>query len=247
MHFAHAYTMQSGAISEVVHMRKHVKVATLSLAVFAGACGTSKEKTATLPDDLQKDLAAASAPASDFATTPKSFEPTLVVSAVERTAASAPAKVMVKTKRRTKPVRRPEPVRKPAVEVASAEVAGTAEMAPAPSARTPAPSDMPTIPEPIATAPEPGARPAPDPIPARGGSGEGGIGSGRRGGGIGGLGGILGGIFTGVVIRGGHGGVDKCDPRTDGRRTGSIYISGPNSSMPALPTGTFPRRFARGY
>jgi hypothetical protein len=47
-----------------------------------------------------------------------------------------------------------------------------------------------------------------------------------------------------VVIRGGHGGVDKCDPRTDGRRTGGIYIMGPNSGMP-LPTGTFPRRFSR--
>ena len=68
-------------------MRKHVKVATLSLAVFAGACGTSKEKTAALPDDLQKDLAAASAPASELATAPKHFEPTRFVSEMERTAA----------------------------------------------------------------------------------------------------------------------------------------------------------------
>ena len=156
-------------------MRKHVKVATLSLAVFAGACGSSKEKSAALPEDLQKDLATASAPASDLA-----------------------------------------------------------------------PSDLPTIPEPVATAPEPGAEPAPLPVPARGGSGaDGGLGQRGRGRGIGGLGGILGGIIGGVVIRGGHGGVDKCDPRTDGR-TGGIFIMGPNSGMP-LPTGTFPRRFGRRF
>jgi len=247
MHFAHAYTTQSGAISEVVHMRKHVKVAALSLAVLAGACGTKKETTAALPDDLQKDLAVASAPSSDLATAPKSFEKTQVVSAMERTTAPARVKAIVKSKRHTKPMMRPEPVRKPAVEVAAADVAGESEMAPAPTARAPQGSDMPTIPEPIATAPEPGNEPAPSPVPNRGGSGDGGSGVGRRGGGIGGLGGIFGGIIGAVVIRGGHGGVDHCDPRTDGRsRTGGIYIMGPNSGMP-LPTGTFPRRFARGY
>lgn len=236
MHFAHAYITQSGAISEVVLMRKHLKVATLSLAVFAGACGTSKEQSATLPDDLQKDLAAASAPASDLATAPKSFEPTRYVSEMERTTGPTRVKTMVKTKRRTKPMPRPEPVRKPAEEVAAADVAGTSEMAPS-TTKAPAPSDLPTIPEPVATTPEPGARPAPSPVPSAGGSGDGGIGERRRGRGLGGL---LGGIFGGVVIRGGHGGVDKCDPRTDGR-TGGIFIMGPNSGMP-LPTGTFPRR-----
>jgi hypothetical protein len=228
-------------------MRKHVKVATLSLAVFAGACGTRKENTATLPDDLQKDLAAASAPAGDLAVAPKSFEKTQVVSAMERTTGSTRVKAIVKTKRRTKPMVRPEPVRKPAEMVAAADEAGTTEMAPSPTEKAPAPSDLPTIPEPVATAPQPGAEPASAPVPTRGGSGGGGIGSGRRGGGIGGLGGIFGGIIGAVVIRGGHGGVDRCDPRTDGRsRTGGIYIMGPNSGMP-LPTGTFPRRFARGF
>jgi len=241
MHFAHAYTTQSGAISEVVLMRKHVKVATLSLAVFAGACGISKEKSATLPEDLQKDLATATAPAGDLATAPKSFQPTSIVSDVERTAGPVRVKTAVKAKRKTKPMMRPEPVNKPAEEVAAADVAGTSEMAPS-TTRQPVPSDMPTIPEPVASAPGPGARPAASPVPNAGGSGDDGIGN-RRGRGIGG---ILGGIFGGVVIRGGHGGVDRCDPRTDGRRTGAIYIgaSGPNSGMP-LPTGTFPRRFGR--
>ena len=221
-------------------MRKPVKVATLSLAVFAGACGISKEKSATLPEDLQKDLATASAPSSDLATAPKSFEPTRFVSEMERTTGPVRIKTIVKTKRKTKPMPRPEPVSKPAEEVAAADVAGTSEMAPS-TTMQPVPSDMPTISEPVATAPEPGARPAPTPIPSTGSSGNDGIGDHRRGRGIGG---ILGGIFGGVVIRGGHGGVDKCDPRTDGRRTGAIYISGPNSGMP-LPTGTFPRRYSR--
>jgi len=227
-------------------MRKHVKVAALSLAVFAGACGTKKESTAALPDDLQKDLAAASAPGSDLATAPKSFEKTQVVSAMERTSGTTRVKVIAKSKRHTKPMLRPEPVNHPAEMVAAADVAGTSEMAPSPTEKQPVPSDLPTIPEPVATTPRPGSEPAPGPVPT-GGSGQGGAGSGRRGGGIGGLGGIFGGIIGAVVIRGGHGGVDHCDPRTDGRsRTGGIYIMGPNSGMP-LPTGTFPRRFARGF
>ena len=47
--------------------------------------------------------------------------------------------------------------------------------------------------------------------------GQGGIGERRSGGG---LGGVLAGIIGAVVIRGGHGGIDNCDPRIDGRRTG---------------------------
>jgi hypothetical protein len=51
---------------------------------------------------------------------------------------------------------------------------------------------------------------------------------------------MLGGIIGAVVIRGGHGGRDKCDPRTD-RRGGIVIARGPDLSMP-LPTGqTFPR------
>ena len=222
-------------------MRKHVKLATLSLAVFAGACGTSKEQSATLPEDLQKDLATASAPASDLATAPKNFEPTRFVSEMERATTAKPAKKIVATKRHTAPVRRPQPVSKPAEVLADAEPIGAMAEAPAPT-KSPDPASLPTIPEPVATAPAPGAEPAPVPVPRRDGGGGGGIGERRRGGGIGGLGGIFGGILTGVVIRGGHGGVDKCDPRTDGRSGGIFIGSAPNSGMP-LPTGTFPRRF----
>ena len=64
---------------------------------------------------------------------------------------------------------------------------------------------------------------------------------GTRGGhGGGGWGGLIGGIIGSVVIRGGHGGVDKCDPRTDGRARPPISDR-PDFSMP-LPIGrpTFP-------
>jgi len=222
-------------------MPKLVKVATLSLAVLAGACSTGKEQTAALPEDLQKDLAVASSSASDLTTAPRSFEPTRVVSAMERGVTAKRAKSIVATKKRTKPVRRPQPVSKPAESLADAEEVGT-------SAALPTPTVTPSS-APVATAPEPvviGQRPAPDPavIPAANpsGEGDGGMGARRRGGGIGGLGGILGGIIGGVVIRGGHGGVDKCDPRTDGRR-GGIFVERPTYGMP-LPSGTFPRRIS---
>jgi hypothetical protein len=57
---------------------------------------------------------------------------------------------------------------------------------------------------------------------------------------------IASGAATGaVVIRGGHGGIDKCDPRTDGRRRGGMggMMDRPDFGMP-VPMGrpTFPSR-----
>jgi hypothetical protein len=217
-------------------MRTDLKVATFSVAVLLVACGTEKKQTATLSDDLQKDLAVAAAPAPGLATAPTSYEKMQVVSAVERSRAAAPAKRHVATKKRTPPVKRPEPVSQPAEEVVEEQTVATSEVAPA---AAPAPE-----PEVIAQqpAPEPSEDPAPAPVGRGGNEGDVGIGSGRSGGG---LGGILGGIIGAVVIRGGIGGVDKCDPRTDGRRRrgrGGIIGGYPISGMP-LPTGTttFPR------
>jgi hypothetical protein len=98
----------------------------------------------------------------------------------------------------------------------------------------------------IAQQPSEPSAPAPAPTAGRGDDGrsvgQGGIGDRSAGGG---LGGILGGIIGAVVIRGGHGGVDKCDPRTDGRRRGGIggVFDRPDFGMP-VPTGrpTFPSR-----
>lgn len=222
-------------------MRKDVKVATLSLVVLAAACGTRKEQTATLPDDLQKDLAVASAPASDLASAPRKYEPMRFVSGVEMTRAATPAKKLVATKRRTAPVRRPQPVSRPAESVADDPNVATNAEAPAPTA-TPEPAPVATAPEPVVIAQQPAPEPAPVPVDTRGGEGDGGMGARRRGGGIGGLGGILGGIIGGVIIRGGHGGVDKCDPRTDGRRGGGGILDRPDFGLPLPSGGTFPRR-----
>jgi hypothetical protein len=156
---------------------------------------------------------------------------------------------MVATKRRTKPVLRAEAVSKPAPDVVEdPAVASNEAMAPvATPTPAPSPSTEPTV---IAQQPAEPQAPASAPTAGRGDDGrsigEGGIGERRRGGG---LGGVLGGIIGAVVIRGGHGGIDKCDPRTDGRRRGGIggmggvLIDRPDFGLP-LPAGrpTFPTR-----
>jgi len=220
-------------------MRTDVKVATLSLAVVLGACNARQEQATGLSEDLQKDLAVASA-ASDLA--PKSYQRARFVSEVEMASRTKlPAPKLVATKRRTKPVRRPAPTARPANDVVEdTKVAANEEPAPAVTA-TPAAA---SAPEPVVIVQQPTTETAPAPAPVNPGRGddgrsvgEGGIGERRRGGG---LGGMLGGIIGAVVIRGGHGGVDKCDPRTDGRR-GGILVQRPDFGMPS-PIGrtTFP-------
>jgi hypothetical protein len=223
-------------------MRTDVKVAALSLAILAGACGTRKEQTTGLTEDLKKDLAMASAPASDLATAPNSYQRMRFVSAVEQARSSTPAKRPVATKRRTAPVRRPEAVSKPANDVVDEPAVAASET----PAATPAPEAVTTVSEPVVINQQPAAEPAPVPVATgnNGSGGDGEIGERRRGRGIGGLGGIFGGIIGAVVIRGGHGGVDKCDPRTDGRNRPPM-IERPDFGLP-LPTGqTFPARRGR--
>lgn len=229
-------------------MRTHVKVAAISFAVVLGACNSRREQTTGLTEDLKRDLAAASASAGDLATAPSAYQRTRFVSGVEMVRSKNPAPRPVATKRRTPPVRRPEPVSKPADQVVEEPTVASNE-APAP---TPAPAAaQTTTQEPVVIAQQPTEAAAPAPVPASTGRGDDGRsvgqgGIGERGIG-GGLGGILGGIIGAVVIRGGHGGVDKCDPRTDGRRRGGMIGGGgmdrPDFGMP-LPTGrtTFPTR-----
>ena len=224
-------------------MRTDVKVAALSLAVVLGACDERQEAAAVLSEDLKRDLAVASA-AGDLATAPRAYERTRFVSDVEMARAKAPAPKVVASKRRTPPVRRPEPVSKPAEEVVEEPTVASNE-APAPEP-SPVAVATETAPEPIVIVQQPTTETAPLPIPVSTGRGEdgrsvgeGGIGERRPGGGIAGT---LGGIIGAVVIRGGHGGVDKCDPRTDGRRgRGGIIARRPDFGMPS-PVGrpTFP-------
>ena len=224
-------------------MRTHVKVAALSLAVILGACDKRQEQATGLSEDLKRDLAAASA-AGDLATAPRAYERARFVSEVELARAKAPAPRPVASKRRTPPVRRPEPVSKPAEEVVEEPTVASNE-APAPE---PAPVAVATetAPEPIVIVQQPTTENAPAPIPVSTGRGddgrsigEGGIGERRPGGGIAGT---LGGIIGAVVIRGGHGGIDKCDPRTDGRRgRGGIISRRPDFGLPSpVGRGTFP-------
>jgi outer membrane biosynthesis protein TonB len=207
----------------VAHMRTDVKVAAIAFGVLLVACSdTRQEQTTGLSEDLKRDLAAAAAP-GDLATAPRSYERTRFVSDIElsRTTKS-PTPKMVATKRRTKPVRRAEAVSRPAPDVVEEPtVASDEAMSPAP-APAPAPT---TEPEPTVIAQQPAEPSAPASAPTAGRGddgrsvGQGGIGERARGGG---LGGVLGGIIGAVVIRGGHGGIDHCDPRVDARRRGRM-------------------------
>ena len=227
-------------------MRTDVKVAAISFAVVLGACNTRQEQATGLSDDLKRDLAAAAAP-GDLATAPSPYQRTRFVSDVEMNRAKKPAPKLVASKRKTNPVRRAEAVSRPASDVvAEPNVASNEERAPAP-APVAAPEAINTDPVVIAQQPSEPSAPAPAPATGRGDDGrsvgQGGIGDRSSGGG---LGGILGGIIGAVVIRGGHGGVDKCDPRTDGRRRGGVMggvMDRPDFGMP-VPMGrpTFPSR-----
>jgi len=223
-------------------MRTDVKVAALSLVGILAACDSRKEQPTGLSEELKRDLAAASAP-GDLATAPRAYERARFVSEVEMARAKAPAPRLVASKRRTPPVRRAERVSRPSDDVVEEPTAASNE-APAP-APAPVAVATETAPEPIVIVQQPTTETAPAPIPVSTGRGddgrsigEGGIGERRPGGGIGG---VLGGIIGAVVIRGGHGGVDKCDPRTDGRGRGGIISRRPDFGMPS-PVGrpTFP-------
>ena len=227
-------------------MRTGLKVAAISFAVVLGACNTRQEKASGLSEDLKRDLAAAAAP-GDLAGAPSAFQPMRFVSKAEMTRSTTPTPRLVATKRKTPKAIRAEAVKKRAPEVVADETVKSDEaMAPAP---TPLAAPNATEEQPVAIVQQPTPEPAPTTTPSntgRGdegqGEGQGGIGDRGRGGG---LGGILGGIIGAVVIRGGHGGVDKCDPRTDGRRRGGIggVLDRPDFGLP-LPTGrpTFPSR-----
>ena len=229
-------------------MRTDVKVAAITFGVLLVACSDTRQEQATgLSEDLKRDLAAAAAP-GDFTTAPRAYERTRFVSDIELSrTAKTPTPRLVATKRRTKPVMRAEAVRTPAPDVVeNPAVASEEAMAEAPA---PAPAPSPST-EPVVIAQQPAEPGAPASVPTAGRGddgrsvGQGGIGERARGGG---LGGVLGGIIGAVVIRGGHGGIDKCDPRTDGRRRGGgmggVLVDRPDFGMP-LPTGrpTFPTR-----
>ena len=196
-------------------VRTFVGAAGIAGALFIAACSGSES---VVDDSFIKDLELARA-ASPI-TLQASPTGAQVVSAIERTAPAqrriAPSQRAVK--HTPAPRRTPAPVEieQPGSAVAEVE----AEPVVVAEAPAEAPADVPQIPS---------ARPQPVPSTGTGGGGygDGDIGRGR-GDGVG--------TIIAVVLRGGHAGIDDCDPRVDGRRRGgSIAI---NNRIPVV--GTFP-------
>jgi hypothetical protein len=183
-----------------MHMRRSTTVATLSITVLLGACGRTQQ-AADLPDDLKSDLAAASAGGA-LTIAPQSRPPMRFVSDVEQWKGRSSVKLPKAAPHAARHEARP--VAKESMDMGTAPVVAVASQS--------------TIPEPIAAAPapEPTTAIVPSSLPSSEPVGSGSDGVGDRGHG-GGLGGLLGGIIGTVVLRGGHGGIDKCDTRTDGR------------------------------
>ena len=207
------------------------KLMIVALGLGAMACGTKQEQSATIDADLQKDLAVAGAADSGLALASADYKPMRFVSAVEQMQPAVPSK---KLSQAPEPARAPKPRPKAKRAPAPAPTPEPQVVAEA-DAPAPAPAVQQTVSE--APAPEPTVivqQPSPEPSHAPVGTGsEGGVG---RGGSGGGWGGIIGGIIGSVVIRGGMGGVDHCDPRTDGRVHGG-YPNIPVSRMPVINTG----------
>jgi hypothetical protein len=185
------------------------RMAALPLAAFALACGGESTKTASKSMDasMQKDLALASSPNLELASSARSQRQQMVVSDIERTRGAAPVRAATKSKAPNKaaaPARTPTvvAVHTPKPEVPQAPtVVAQADPAPVPADPEPPVSISPRPEPPVIVSPSPG------------------IEIGRRQGG--GLGGII-----GVVIRGGGVDGDHCDPRgTVGARRGGISIN----------------------
>jgi hypothetical protein len=212
-------------------VHKVVKLSVLPIAALVVACGQGKSSDETaLNADLKRDLEAASASSVELASTVRDYQPTRIVSAIESPRSSAP----VRRRNVRKPVavpaaaleqetaKAPDPAPEVKVEVAEADPA-EAE-APAPAIETPTNVAVTPRPTPVGTAP------APVDV------GRGGSGGGSGGGGLGGIGEAIGTVIGVAVIRGGRGGVDHCDPRTDRRPTNGP-VAYPDPRIPTRAGG----------
>ena len=229
-------------------MHKVFKLSVLPVAAFAVACGRGKSSDDTaLNAELKRDLEAASAASVELASTARDYQQTRVVSAIESPRASAP----VRRRNVRRPVavpaaaledetsKTPDPAPQTKVEIAEPEPA-PAE-APAPSVDTPTNVAVTPRPTPVGSA------------PASTDAGQGGVGGGSGGGGLGGIGEAIGTVIGVVIVRGGAGGVDHCDPRTDRRPTnGPLALPNPRypagAGVPILvndPRPRFPGRSRR--
>ena len=207
------------------------KLMIVALGLGAVACGTKREQSAAIDAGLQQDLAAAGASDTGLALASSDYKPMRFVSAVEQVPPAVPSKKLSPT---PQPARAPKP--RPKAKRAPAP-APTPEPQVVAEADAPEPAPAVQQTESEAPAPEPTVIvQAPSPEPSSAPVGTGSEGSVGRGGGGGGWGGIIGGIIGSVVIRGGRGGVDHCDPRTDGR-VRPTYPNIPVSRMPVINGG----------
>lgn len=211
-------------------MHKLVKFSVLPVAVLALACGrNTSDEVPVLADDLKRDLQAASAASVELAASARDYQQTRVVSAIESPRSSAP----VKRRSERKPVARPVAANEP-------EIAKAPDPAPENTIDVPEPQPAEEAPAPaIDTPTNVAVSPRPTPVgsaPATTDAGSGGVGGGSRGGGLGGVGEAIGTIIGVVIVRGGAGGIDHCDPRRD-RRPNNGPITMPHPRYPG-PRGT---------
>jgi hypothetical protein len=208
-----------GVAGEETRVRK-LMVGVVAAAIgFAGCDSGGTAANEAMTADLERDL--------ELATAPR-LQRTAVVSAIESGPTGAPSgtargqRAPVAVKKRAP---RPAPV--PAVEEVAAPETAADLPAPMPNvavSETVAPTPALVIEPPSAPATDEGMGSTDGSGPSVGASGEGDrgrSGSGRRGGGIGGV--------IGVIIRGGHAGVDKCeehDRQRRGRGAGGIGTIG---------------------
>ena len=196
-------------------------------AVVLAACGRNGTPNRQMSDDLKRDLQLATTSGLDLASQQRSKA--FPLTEIPQSSSPSPAPTLkkaagpkaVRSKHPTVKAS-PEPsvvanAEEPQVEIAQREPSPTTEPAPEPAA--------PAVPRPSPTATDPNGE------GAHGHSGNGPTAGAGDGGGS-----VIGTIF-GVILRGGIGDGDHCDPRTDSRRGRRIPSRGtyPNTPMPFPP------------
>ena len=195
-------------------------------AVVVAACGrNSAPANRAMSDDLKRDLQLATTSGLDLASQQRAAS--FPLTEIPQSSAPSPTRTLKKGAG-PKAVRSKHPTVKASPEptvVANAEEPQTEVMQ-----KDPSPTTEPT-PDPVAP-----AVPRPSPMPTNPDGGEGAHGHGGGGSRPGASdGGVLGTIF-GVILRGGIGDGDHCDPRSDGRGRGRRRQSGlPQVNIPILP------------
>lgn len=190
-------------------MRTDLRVLALPVAIALGACTTHDTATAAKRPAASPDLAAV----------PQRYQRMRFVSDLEQAKAASPGAAAERSRQPEGPRNR----RSVASNTVTTAPDPMAEMmSRAPVATVTAEAQPPVL---IAVS-APSTAVVPAPMPADAGGLDHGGGS---------IGDVLSGVGTHVVIRGGHAGTDKCDPRTDGRINGTI-ADRPTFGMP-VPTG----------